>query len=54
LVDSLLQSMNPLNKENDQKWASTVKKRLEELRSGKVQAVPGEKVFENIWKRFEK
>jgi putative addiction module component (TIGR02574 family) len=54
LVDSLLQSMNPLNKENDQKWASTAKKRLEELRSGKVQAVPGEKVFENIWKRFEK
>ncbi|MFO7913644.1 MAG: addiction module protein [Desulfotignum sp.] len=54
LVDSLLQSMNPFNKENDQKWASTAKKRLEELRSGKVQAVPGEKVFENIWKRFEK
>jgi putative addiction module component (TIGR02574 family) len=54
LVDSLLQSMNPLNKENDQKWASTAKKRLEELRSGKVQAVPGGKVFENIWKRFEK
>jgi hypothetical protein len=27
---------------------------LEKLRSGKVQAVPREKVFENIWKRFEK
>jgi putative addiction module component (TIGR02574 family) len=54
LVDSLLQSMNPLSKENDQKWALEAKKRLEELRSGKVAAIPGEVVFRNIWKRFER
>ena len=54
LVDSLLQSMNPLSKENDQKWAMEAKKRLEELRSGKVAAIPGEVVFRNIWKRFER
>lgn len=54
LVDSLLQSMNPSSNENDQKWALEAKKRLEELRSGKVAAIPGEVVFRNIWKRFER
>ena len=54
LVDSLLQSMNPLDKENDQKWALEAKRRFEELRSGKVQSIPGEEVFAKIWKRFEK
>jgi putative addiction module component (TIGR02574 family) len=46
--------MNPSNEENDQKWASEAKARLEELRSGKVKAIPGEEVFKKIWKRFEK
>jgi putative addiction module component (TIGR02574 family) len=54
LVDSLLKSMNPINKENDQKWALEAKRRLEELRSGKVKPVPGGEVFEKIWQRFEK
>ena len=54
LVDSLLQSMNPSNKENDQKWALEAKRRFEELRSGKVQSIPGEEVFAKIWKRFKK
>lgn len=54
LVDSLLRSMNPSNEENDKKWASEAKKRLEELRSGKVKPIPGEEVFTKIWKRFEK
>ena len=54
LVDSLLRSMNPSNEENDQKWASEAKTRLEELRSGTVKPIPGEEVFKKIWKRFEK
>lgn len=54
LVDSLLRSMNPLSKENDRKWALEAKKRLEELRSGKVKTISGEEVFNKVWKRFEK
>jgi len=54
LVDSLLRSMNPLNEENDQKWASEAKSRLEDLRSGRVKAISGEEIFRKIWKRFEK
>jgi len=54
LVDSLLRSMNHSNEENDQKWASEAKSRLEELRSGKVKSISGEEIFKKIWKRFEK
>lgn len=54
LVDSLLRSMNPLSKENDRKWALEAKKRLAELRSGKVKTVSGEEVFKKVWERFEK
>ena len=48
LVDTLLRSMNPSNEENNKKWASEAKKRLEELRSGKVKPIPGEEVFAKI------
>ncbi|MBN1931554.1 MAG: addiction module protein [Desulfobacterales bacterium] len=54
LVDSLPRSINPLNKENDQKWACEAKRRLEELRSGKVKSIPGAEVFKKIWKQFDK
>lgn len=54
LVDSLLRSLNPSNNENDQKWASEAKMRLEELKSGKVRPIPGEEVFRNILKCFGK
>ena len=43
-----------INEDNDQKWASEAKERLEELRSGKVKPIPGDEVFKKIWKRFEK
>ena len=54
LVDSLLKSMNPLDKENDKKWAAEAKRRLEDLRTGKVAPVSGEEVFNKIRNRFEK
>jgi hypothetical protein len=34
-------------------WAVEAKHRLAELRSGKVQAIPGDEVFAKVWKRFE-
>jgi putative addiction module component (TIGR02574 family) len=53
LVDSLLRSMNPLD-EDDKKWAVEAKRRLEDLRTGKVAPVSGEEVFNKIHNRFEK
>ena len=54
VVDSLLRSLNQPESEIDRKWAVVAKRRLAELRSGAVQAVSGEKVFEKIWARLEK
>ena len=52
VVDSLLRSLNPPDPEIDRKWAAVAKRRLEELRSGRVEPVPGEEVFAKIRQRF--
>ena len=54
VIDSLLRSLNQPESEVDKKWAVVARKRLAEMRSGPVEAVPGEKVFEKIWKKFDK
>lgn len=53
VVDSLLRSLNQPESDIDKKWAKEAKRRLTDLRSGSVKAIPGEEVFEKIWKRFE-
>ncbi len=54
VVDSLLRSLNQPESRIDKKWADVAKHRLAELRSGSVEAVPGEDVFEKVWRKFEK
>ena len=54
VVDSLLRSLNQPESEIDKKWANEAKRRLDELRSGRVEAIPGEEVFEKVWERFAK
>lgn len=54
LADSILKSINRTNNEIDRQWIELAKKRLADLRSGKVQAIPGKEVFEKIRERFEK
>ena len=52
VVDSILRSLNTPESDIDQKWAAIARRRLLQLRSGEVKAVPGEEVFKRIWKRF--
>ena len=52
VVDSLLRSLNPPDAEIEQKWADVAKRRLQELRSGKIKPVAGEEVFAKIRQRF--
>ena len=52
VVDSLLRSLNPPDPEIDRKWAAVAKRRLDELRSGRVEPVPGDEVFAKIRQRF--
>jgi putative addiction module component (TIGR02574 family) len=52
LVDSLLKTLNSPSLNIDKQWTKIAKRRLMELRSGEVKAVPGEEVFRRIWERF--
>ena len=54
VVDSLLRSLNSPEPEIDAEWAKESNRRLEELRSGKVKAIPGDKVFSRAFDRLEK
>jgi putative addiction module component (TIGR02574 family) len=52
VVESILNSLNPPDPIVDKKWISVAKHRLAELRSGSVEAVPGDEVFSRIWDRL--
>ncbi len=54
LIDKLLNSLNPLQKEIDELWVKEAEKRVEEIRTNKVKTIPGEDVFKEIQKRFSK
>ena len=52
VIDSLLRTLNMPNPDIDQAWSETAKRRLAELRSGRVQPIPGNEVFSRIKERF--
>jgi putative addiction module component (TIGR02574 family) len=52
LADSLLRSLNMPDAGIDAKWTEVAKRRLQDLRSGKVKPVPGDVVFDRALKRF--
>lgn len=53
VVDSLLRSLNQPESDIDRKWVAVAQRRLAEMRLGSVDAIPGENVFEKIWKRVD-
>lgn len=52
IVDQVLKSLNPSEKETEKLWIKLAKVRLKEIREGKVSTIPGSIVFEKIEKRF--
>jgi putative addiction module component (TIGR02574 family) len=52
VVDLILKSLNPSESDIDRKWAAVAKQRLQELRSGEIEAIPGDEVFKRIWQRL--
>ena len=54
IADCLLKSLNAPNSEIDKKWLEVAKRRIEELRSGEINPIPGNEVFDRITKRFPK
>lgn len=51
VVDSVRQTLTPASAETDEAWLTVARRRLAELRSGEVVAVPGEAVFERLLSR---
>ena len=54
LVEKILNSLNPSQKEIDALWVKEVERRVKDLRTGKVKPIPGEEVFREIKKKFDK
>ncbi|MDZ7340707.1 MAG: addiction module protein [candidate division KSB1 bacterium] len=54
LVDRLLSSINPSQKEINELWAIEAEKRVEEIKAGKVKLIDGEEVFKEIRERVSR
>ena len=54
VIDSLLRTINPALADVEAEWMDVAERRLAELRSGTVKAVPGSEVFARISSRFKK
>ena len=54
VVDTLLRSLNTPESAVDSAWLEVAQRRLDEIRAGRVETVPGEAVFERIRQRQTK
>ena len=52
LVEKILASLQPIQKEMDELWAKEVEQRISDIKSRKVQMVSGEDVFKEIEEIF--
>lgn len=54
LIEKILESLHPSQKERDELWAQEAEKRVEDIRTGRERKIPGEAVFKEIHDRFDK
>ena len=52
VVDSILRSLNPTDSRIDGEWAQVARERLDDLRNGKVSAIPADDVFRRVRERL--
>jgi putative addiction module component (TIGR02574 family) len=52
LVDSLLQTLNPIDPTVADAWLALARHRLDDIDSGRVGTIPGEAVFEKVSQRI--
>jgi putative addiction module component (TIGR02574 family) len=52
VADSILRSLNAPDPDIDRQWIEVAERRLDDLRSGRVKAIPGEQVFTRLRERF--
>ncbi len=54
LIEKLLNSLHPSQKEIDKLWAKEAERRVTEIKTGKVKTIPGDEVFNEIRKKHYK
>ncbi len=54
LVEKILNSIHPSQKDIDALWTKEAEKRVNEIKAGKVNTIPGDEVFKEIQERFNK
>ncbi len=54
IVERLLHSLHPTQKDIDELWAAEAERRVKEIESGTVKPVPGDEVFRKIRDRLAK
>ena len=53
LVDSLLQTLNPVDDDTTAAWLAVARRRLDEMRSGRVTPIHGDAVFDKVRRRLD-
>ena len=54
LIEKLLASLNPIEKNVDELWKEEIDIRVESIERGDVELISGESVFQKIKDRFDK
>jgi putative addiction module component (TIGR02574 family) len=54
LIDRLVESLDdgPADEGAEEAWADEIKRRVDDIRSGKVKMIPGDKVLRELAKEF--
>lgn len=52
IVDYILEALNRPNPEIEKAWAKEARRRLDEYEAGKVEAIPGEQVMEELREKY--
>ena len=54
IIDHLLESISPTNKDVDEAWKEEVERRIDEVESGEVKLIPLKEVRERFRARYRK
>ncbi len=54
LIEKILNSLHPSQKEIDELWAKEAEKRVEDIKTGKIETISGKEIFKEIHKKFNK
>lgn len=52
IIEKILSSLQPIQEDIDKLWVKEVEDRISDIKSGKVQMIPGKEVFKEIEERF--